>query len=53
MKDMVTVEVEPEVWLRMTRKEAERLGYPFQAEGTKKATPTRKKATSKKAAADG
>jgi len=50
---MVTVEVEPEVWLRMTRKEAEKRGYPLHAEGTKKATPTRKKATNKKADADG
>lgn len=49
MREMVTVEVRPEVWVRMTRAEAEKRGYLTGPQATKKATPTRKK----KAATDG
>lgn len=43
-----TIEVKPGVWIRMTRKQAEELGYPVAAEGTKRATPQKKTGTRKK-----
>lgn len=44
MRDMIRVEIQPGIWVRMTREEAKAAGYdPDRPQGTKKATPTRKK----------